>query len=206
LFFLKEFIKIIQIDADYFTSWVLLFVLTSHSFCVFELTLYSLTTVVCPIWHPFDYRYSIFTSVVSGSISFRLSLLHFHYYGVCVRFDTLWIIITSLSLLRCVYVRFDTLSIIITSLLVWCVSGSTPFRLSLFHFYYGLCRVQHPFDYHYFTFTMVCVGFNTLSIVISSLFTMVCVGFNTLSTIIISLLLGCVSGSTPFQLSLFHFY
>jgi hypothetical protein len=90
----------------------------------------------CPVRYPFDYHYFTFTTTGCVCVC------------VCVRFDTLWIIITSLSLLRCVCVRFDTLSIIIISLLLWFVPGSTPFRLSLFHFYYGLCRVQHPFNCH----------------------------------------------------------
>jgi hypothetical protein len=178
--FSKKLVKIIQIDADYFTSHVLLFVFTSHTaFVCSNSPLYSLTTVVvCPVRHPFGYEYSTFTSVVSGSISFRLSLLHFHYYGVCVcvcvcpvrhPFDYHYFTFTTTV---CVCVRFDTLSIIIISLLLlWCVSGSTPFRLSLFHFYYGVRRVRYPFDYHYFTFTMVSVRFGfTLSIVITFLF------------------------------------
>jgi hypothetical protein len=183
-----------------------------------------------------------------GLISFRLSLLHFHYYGRCVcvcvcvcaypvrhPFDYHYFTFTM------VRVRFDTLSSIIISLSLRCVSGSTPFRVSLFHFYYGVCPVRHPFEYHYFTFTTVCVRFDTLSSIIISLllrcvsgstpfqvslfhfyygvclvrhpfeyhyftFTTVCVRFDTLSITIISLLLGCVSGSTPFRLSLFHFY
>jgi hypothetical protein len=136
---------------------------------VFELALYSLTTVVCSVRH-----------------SFLLSLLHFHY-GACVRFDTLWIIITSL-------------------LPKVCVSGSTPSQLSLFHFYYGAaCPVRHPFNCHYFTFTMICVRFNTLSIVIIS-FLLSCsfVGFDMLSIIIISLLLWCPSRfAYPFNC---HYY
>jgi hypothetical protein len=122
------------------------FVFTSHSFCVFELAVYSFTTVVCPVRHPFGYEYSTFTSV-----------------SCRVRFNILSIIITSLSLLlRCVCVRFDTLLIYhYFTFTTVCMSGSTPFGLSLLHFYYGVCPVRHPFDYHYFTFTRVCVSGST---------------------------------------------
>ncbi len=94
-------------------------------------------------------------------------------------------------------VRFDTLSIIITSLRLWCVSGSARFRLSFISLLLGcvcvrfdtlsiiiislllrcVCPVWHPFNCHYFIFTMVFVGFDMLSIIIISLFTMVSVRF-----------------------------
>jgi hypothetical protein len=217
MFFLKEFMKIIQIDADYFTSWGPSFFLFLHLtafVCSNSPRTRSLRSWVCPVRHPFGgYQYSTFTSVasgfdilsiiitslsllrsvcvcvcvcvrVSGSTPFRLSLLHFHYGACPVRhpFEYHYFTFTA------VCVRFNTLSSIIISLLLRCVSGSTPFRVSLFHFYYGVCPVRHPFKYHYFTFTTVCVWFDTLS------------------SIIISLLLRCVSGSTPFRVSLFHFY
>lgn len=203
--------KIIEIfDADYFTSWVLLF-------CFYVSQLLCVWTPPCTRslrWFvPFDTlpvmsTHSTFTSVVvSGSISFRLLLLHFHYYyGVCVSGSTPFgFIITSLLLwsvsgltpfrlsfisllLGCVCVRFDTLSIIIIShLLRCCVRFDTLSICHYFIFYYGVRRVRHAFDYqlshfllwcpsgfaysppfncHYFLFSYGGVGFATLLIII----------------------------------------
>lgn len=169
--------KIIQIDADYFTSRVLLFVFTSH------------TTFVCLNSPMYSAHYG---GGVSRSTPFRLWVLHFHFRGV--RFDILSIIITSLSLLRGVCVCVSGSTPFWLSLLHFhygvCVSGSTPFQLSLFHFYYyGVCPVRHPFDCHYFTFTTVFVGFDILAI------------------IIISLLLWCPSGwAYPFNCHYFPLF
>jgi hypothetical protein len=146
-----------------------LFVFTSHNFCVFELALYSLTTVVCPVRHPLDYHYFTFTKVcVSGSTPSQLSLFHFYYGAACpVRhpFNCHYFTFTMV-----LHVRFDTLLIVIISLLLWFVSGSTPFQLSLFHFYYRVlssgstCFRLSLFHFYY----GVRPGLLTLSIVITT--------------------------------------
>ncbi len=144
------------------------FVFTSHSFCVFELPL-VLVHYYGGLSRSFDtlpvMSNSTFTSVMSGSISFRLLLLHFHYNVCPVRhpFDYHYFTITKVLcpvrhpfnchyfIFTRVFVGFDMLSIIIISL----------FTMVSVRF----CLLT-PFNCHYFLFFLRVSGFATLLIII----------------------------------------
>lgn len=146
------------------------FVFTSHSFCVFELPL-VLVHYYSGLSRSFDtlpvMSNSTFTSVMSGSISFRLLLLHFHYNVCPVRhpFDYHYFTITKVLcpvrhpfnchyfIFTRVFVGFDMLSIINYFTFYYGVRPvllTHPFQLSLLSLFptgVGLC---HPFDYYYY--------------------------------------------------------